>query len=274
MAIDNKSKLESEATFKISRFKEVIKRTKPHKHIGYYELIFIIDGEGFHTVDTVTYRVVAPEFYMLSAGQLHYWQFTSIPKGFVILLKEDEFDKINESNTIRLLSELKLVTQLSLSNSDSFVTILKDMYHIFKNGDNYSTDIIHSYLSALFAKLLSLSKTANQKMSITPSKIFENFIDLVSTDVRKRHKVNEYASLLNTTPQNLNALCRKYRGKSASEIIVLQLILESKRYILHTDNTIFEIAEILGFEDVSNFIKYFKRYEKITPKQFRLKYFQ
>ncbi len=274
MTIDNKSKLESEATFKISRFKEVIKRTKPHKHSGYYELIFIMDGEGFHTIDTVTHRVSAPEFYMLSAGQLHYWQFTAIPKGFVILLKEEEFNKIEESKALHLLSELKSITQLTLSGKDSFIAILEDMYSVFKDGDDYSTDIIHSYLTALFAKLLSLSKVESQKPSVTPSKIYEDFIALVSTDVRKWHKVNEYASVLNTTPQNLNALCRKYSGKSASEIVVAQLMLEAKRYILHTDDTIFEIAETLGFEDVSNFVKYFKRYEKETPKQFRLKYFQ
>ncbi len=274
MAIDNKSKLESDMTFKISRFKEVIKRTKPHKHSGYYELIFIMEGEGFHTIDTVTHTISAPEFYMLSAGQLHCWQFTAIPKGFVILLKEEEFDKISESNSLHLLAELKSITQLSLNNKDSFIAILEDMYLAYKECNDYSTIIIHGLLTALFAKLLSLSKIANQKPRVATSKIYEDFITLVSNDVRKSHKVNEYASALNTTPQNLNALCRKYSGKSASEIVVTQLILEAKRYILHSDNTIFEIAETLGFEDVSNFVKYFKRYEKITPKQFRLKYFQ
>ncbi len=88
MIIDKKQKLDDEATLKVSRFKELIKRTKPHKHSGYYELIFINDGEGFHTIDTTSYKVNAPEFYMLSAGQLHYWQFTSIPRGFVILKKK------------------------------------------------------------------------------------------------------------------------------------------------------------------------------------------
>lgn len=88
------------------------------------------------------------------------------------------------------------------------------------------------------------------------------------------HKVNEFANLLNITPQNLNAVCRKQTGKSASEIITGQLLLEAKRYILHTDNTINEIAEILSFSDTSNFVKFFKKNERVTPIQFREKYFQ
>jgi len=46
--IDTKNKLDEGLTFKISRFKEQIKKTNPHKHEEYYELIFLSAGEGFH----------------------------------------------------------------------------------------------------------------------------------------------------------------------------------------------------------------------------------
>jgi AraC family transcriptional regulator, transcriptional activator of pobA len=80
--IDTKNKLDGGLTFKISRFKEQIKKTKPHKHDEYYELIFLQEGEGFHTIEAEKYMVAAPDFYFLKPGQLHYWQFTSIPKGY------------------------------------------------------------------------------------------------------------------------------------------------------------------------------------------------
>lgn len=43
-----KNKLEENKLFKISRFKEVVKRTKPHKHEAYFELIYLSQGAGFH----------------------------------------------------------------------------------------------------------------------------------------------------------------------------------------------------------------------------------
>lgn len=36
-----RNKLENELPFKISRFKEAIKRTNPHKHDAYFELIYL-----------------------------------------------------------------------------------------------------------------------------------------------------------------------------------------------------------------------------------------
>jgi AraC-like DNA-binding protein len=51
-------------------------------------------------------------------------------------------------------------------------------------------------------------------------------------------------------------------------------LIEAKRYLLHTDNTINEIAEILLFSDASNFVKYFKKNTGFTPAQFRKHYFQ
>jgi len=87
--LQTNNKLDDGLSFKISRFKEQIKKTKPHKHDDYYELIFLSEGEGFHWIETNKYMVSAPEFYFLEPGQLHYWQLTSIPKGFVILFKPD-----------------------------------------------------------------------------------------------------------------------------------------------------------------------------------------
>ncbi|TVP54548.1 MAG: cupin domain-containing protein, partial [Mongoliibacter sp.] len=69
--ISTKKKLQSEEYFKISRFKPLIKKTKPHKHEGYYELIFIAEGEGIHHVETESYQVQTPDFYFIKPGQLH-----------------------------------------------------------------------------------------------------------------------------------------------------------------------------------------------------------
>jgi AraC family transcriptional activator of pobA len=84
----------------------------------------------------------------------------------------------------------------------------------------------------------------------------------------------DFAKILNTTPQNLNAACRRQIGKNAKEPILHQLLLESKRYLLHTENTLNEISTILQFNDTSYFVKFFKRKEGLSPLQFRKKYFQ
>ena len=49
--IETKNKVEDGLVFKISHFKRKIKKTKPHKHDDYHELIFLQEGEGFHQIE-------------------------------------------------------------------------------------------------------------------------------------------------------------------------------------------------------------------------------
>lgn len=271
--INIKNKLDEGLTFKISRFKEVIKKTKPHKHDEYYELIYLSDGEGFHSIESDKFVVSPPEIYFLKPSQLHYWQFTSIPKGFVILFKESEFDPLKENIIIELYTKLFNIERLKLPSGKSPETFLNEILTEFKETTRYSKEIIHGLLKALFGRLLQYT-IKNLEAQGLPLTIYDRFQKILTKDCPQFHKVNEFARLLNITPQNLNSICRKQTGKSASEIITGQIILEAKRYILHTDNTMNEIADILSFTDTSNFVKFFKRNEGITPFRFREKHFQ
>lgn len=271
--LDVKNKLDEGLTFKISRLKEQIKKTRPHKHDEYYELIFLSEGQGFHTIESQKYIVSTPEFYFLKPGQLHFWQFTSIPKGFVIILKSNEFNPVNENQLIDLFRKITEITRLEIQADKYPLNILEYLFNEYQLHTQYSVEIIHGLLKALFGKLLQIN--VEKPKNTTPIQpVFEKFMNLVINECPRLHKVNEFADLLFTTPQNINAICRKQTGKSAGEIITDQLLLEAKRYILHTDYTINEIAEILSFSDTSNFVKFFKRLENITPIHFRNNYFQ
>jgi len=273
MQIGTKNKLGEGLSFKISRFKEEIKRTNPHKHDGYYELIFLSEGEGFHSIEAEKYLVSPPEFYCLKPGQLHFWEFTSVPKGFVILFRDAEFDQLQESGLIELYKRLGDTTRLAIPVESYPEPVLSEMLLAFNQNTPYSRLIIHGLLSALLGKLLYLSDCNPLTRNPAPS-LYARFRQLLTRECPQLHKVNQFAELLNTTPQSLNAICRKQANKSASEMIASQLLLEAKRYVLHTDNTVNEIADILLFSDPSNFIKFFKKATGVTPVQFRGQYFQ
>ncbi len=271
--IEIKNKLDEGLTFKISRFKEQIKRTKPHKHEEYYELIFLSEGEGFHSIESEKYKVDVPDFYFLKPRQLHFWQFTSVPKGYVILINGGEFNPIRETDLLELLQKFHDIERLRLKSDEYPEYLLSEIQKEFESNSKYSKEIIHGLLKALLGKLLQLTDDKSNK-NILPQSIFDKFQTLLIHECCSLHKVHDYAELLHITPHALTSICKKQTNKSASEIITSQVILEAKRYILHTDNTINEIAETMSFSDPSNFIKFFKKFEGITPIQFRDKYFQ
>jgi AraC-like DNA-binding protein/quercetin dioxygenase-like cupin family protein len=270
--IEVKNKLEKDSYFKISRFKEKIKRTSPHRHENYYELIYLSEGAGFHWIDAQKFQINLPAVYFLRPEQLHHWEMTEIPKGFVILFKEEFFNYANEVDMLALIRRLGSMNYLKLNDDHSLNFLFGEIEKEYLLAGKNSALIIHGYMKALLGKIIP-NDNADSRIPRQQSKYF-SFLQLLQTSGLRFRKVKEYAGKLHTTPQNLNAVCRQACNKSASEIIHEQLILEAKRLILHTDKTVNEIADELNFTDDSNFVKFFKSACKVTPHQFKARYFQ
>jgi AraC family transcriptional regulator, transcriptional activator of pobA len=268
-------KLDGEQLFKISRFKEVIKRTRPHKHDSYFEVIYLSEGAGFHWIDTQKFQITPPVVYFLS-GQLHYWEMTSVPKGYVLLFREEFFNHLKQSGLLNLIHSMENTVNINLSPDERLDFIFDDMEREYKNPSANSVELIQGYLQVVLVKLLRHKAQQDSTLRISPTdQVFKKFLNLVqNANPVANLKVNHVAEMLNVSPQNLNAITRKAAGKAASELIGEQVTLEAKRYLLHTDKTVSEIAFALNFSDPSHFVKYFKKSTGETPQTFRSKHLQ
>lgn len=265
-----KNKLEGDKLFKISRFKEVIKRTKPHKHEAYFEIIYLAEGAGFHWIDTQKFQITPPVVFFLS-GQLHYWEMTAIPKGFVLLFKDEFFNSLKQSNLLNLTHSLKDSVNIPFTDGQKLDFIFEEMEREYKSPSTNSLELIQGYLQVLFVKLLRHREARRLPLKANGTgHVFGRFMDLVqNANPICNLKVAEAARGLNLTPQNLNAITRKESGKAASELISEQVTLEAKRYLLHTDLTVSEIAFALKFADPSHFVRHFRKMTGVTPHAFR-----
>jgi len=120
----------------------------------------------------------------------------------------------------------------------------------------------------LFAKIVEAAWRVEEQ-NWKRKGLYSAFMELVRQGRPLQNKVRHYAALLNTTPQNLNAVCRKAARQSAAEVLAHYIIDEAKRLLAYTDNTITEISFSLSFKDPSHFVKYFKRHTGSTPKGYR-----
>jgi AraC-like DNA-binding protein len=145
----------------------------------------------------------------------------------------------------------------------------------YKEPSANSTEIIIGYLQVVLAKLLRNKEHIESRVLPGQDSVYRKFLQLIqNTHPISNLKVNEVASALNVSPQNLNVILKKVSGKSASELITEQVLLESKRYLIHTDKTVSEIAFALSFTDPSHFVKHFKKSTGETPQAFRTRHIQ
>ena len=181
----------------------------------------------------------------------------------MIIIKEVFLQKTLDKFINHQLLKLQHISKIKTTKKDVSLKALFKSLAWEKQQEVVNREAIEGGLKALFSKLVDYAHL--KKVESTDLVLL--FIDILSRTLK--NNLNFYAEHLNTTPQNLNAICRKEYGKSASEIIADHIIKEVKRRLLYTNETISDIAYSLGFKDSSHFTKYFKRYTGETPKQFK-----
>lgn len=261
-----KDKTKSNEGLKIDLFRKNIRKTSPHKHNNYFEIIYLTKGTGTHTIDTKEYTITTPVIFNIRKQQVHFWDIKTEPEGFVLIIKKQFIDNCFDKDIkqfIAKLSSLNYLTPKDNAAVDIFNLLLKE----HQENNSLKKPVIDGLLKALLGKLLESAKPTSSKN--VSRNDFERFRELLNQGEILGNSVAQYASLLNTSPQNLNAICRKENNQSAAEIISEFIISEAKRLLLYTNLTVSEISNSLDFKDNSHFSKYFKRNVGTTPINFR-----
>lgn len=263
-----KNKIQPTHSFKISPFRKNIKKTAPHKHHSYFEIIYLSAGTGHHTIDDLPYKIVPGTLFIVRQDQVHHWDITSEPEGYVILVKRPLVDQSHDPDLKQIFATLSAKTH-AVSTNTSFIEDLFDLLHIEYQKENANRIIIEGLLKALLYKISESRFSETRNLAYSNNTVYQSFVSAIPKQIATNHQVKYYAEMLHTTPQNLNAICQKETQKSASTVISDYLITEAKRFLTYTDNPIVEIAHTLGFKDDSHFIKFFKRHTQTTPNAYR-----
>ncbi|MGJ1193497.1 MULTISPECIES: helix-turn-helix domain-containing protein [Bacteroidota] len=264
-----KDKINTYTTIKIAPFKKEVRVTNPHKHNNYFEIIYLSEGAGFHTIDSQRHKVVPPVVFFVRKEQIHHWELDAEPEGFVVIIKRQFVETSLDKEIKTLLYKLSKTEMLHLKETDTITVLFQLLAKESMVEKVNPNPVIEGLLKALLGKLL-LEGSSAVVPNLSESNLYHSFRELLSQETRLKNSVSYYASKLNTSPQNLNAVCRKAANLSAADILSEFIISEAKRLLIYTDKTISEIGFLLSFNDSSHFVKYFKRFANITPKTFRM----
>jgi AraC-like DNA-binding protein len=262
-----KNKISAQRDLKVTRFRTEIRKTEPHKHHGYFEVIFLSRGKGFHVIDSQKYEVKCPVLFVIRKEQVHYWELNSKPKGFVLIIKKEFLDTSIDGELKGLFGSVSAVSCLYPTNSKPLEQLFELLLEEYENSCKDDGPVISGLLKALLGRIAENSPLPLKRRKTT--NLYERFYDLLAIDKSPRNNVAHYAGLLNTTPQNLNTACRKNASQSSAEVLAVFIIGEARRLLLYTNMTVAEISLSLGFKDNSHFVKYFKRHAQCTPSEFR-----
>ena len=124
--------------------------------------------------------------------------------------------------------------------------------------------------SAFYIKLLrNAQQTLNTKVSAKRIDTFYQFIHMLEDHTIQTRDASHYASQLNITYKSLNEICKAVSQQTAKQLIDGEVILEAKRKLATESIQTQVLSDFLGFDEVTNFVKYFKKHTGQTPLQFQ-----
>lgn len=243
-----------------------------HRH-DFYFLLAVRKGSGVHEIDFVKYPVKTNTVFLMRPGQVHKLQLRAGSTGYVLEFSKD-FHFLSSGAGSELLRRAghRSCCQLDKSGGDAFYATLQIMLEEFRAKKVGFEHVIRAQLEVLlvqYQRLRKIGPDSPVRGSSYQQEKLQAFLDAVEIHFATTRQAAAYADMVHLSPFQLNSITRKLLGKTVSQLIEDQVMLEAKRHLLATPNQVIQIADQLGFEDVSYFIRLFKKVTGHTPEAFR-----
>lgn len=124
---------------------------------------------------------------------------------------------------------------------------------------------------AIASCLELMEQRAEAKKKMTPQ-LLKEAEQYIFNHMHEKIVVSDIAETLGITPGYLSQLFRKYEDCTVIEYIHHEKIYRAKNLLKYSDLPIQEISEYLGFSSSSKFGVIFKKENKMTPHEYRVKY--
>ncbi|MCH4246646.1 MAG: AraC family transcriptional regulator [Acinetobacter populi] len=256
-----------------------------YRRRDYYKITLIIGSGELHYANRWI-KIEQPTLLFSNPNIPYAWQASSTEQaGWFCLFTE----KFAHDNTHALVLQeipffqtngqpLLFLEQQQVTNISS---IFIKMQEEIQSEYLYKYNVLQQYLYLLIHEAMKIHCTPIfEKQYNAASRIYDLFIELLERQFPvdspqydlKFRTAKDFAQCLAIHVNYLNYTVKKITGKTTSQIISTRILQEACVLLKSTRWTISEIAYSLGFDTPAYFTNFFKKYQGISPKNFRLQH--
>lgn len=252
---------------------------KPHR-IEFHELIFVTRGECTHVVDFEPVRCLPGSVLVLQPSQVEQFDVATPWDGWLVLFRPEQLfaarNKVGKLELGQAVAELPV--RLALDDAEArWVQGVMAQMHLDGRLQASKPEVQALLLHQLCAVLLRLVLAHQQQGSDGNARAleldrFRRFRLLLDQSFTRWHTLAHYADAMGCTGRTLTRVTLNVAGVSAKAFVANRISLEARRLLAHTEMPVAVIGYELGFDDSSNFTKFFRREAGCTPMEFRAGY--
>ncbi len=252
---------------------------KPHKH-DFFLCVFFSRGSGLHEVDFDSYTVKPGSVFFLMPGQTHYWKFQEQPEGYIFFHSQGFYEfQFSNKKLLRFPFYYSYKNPPYLYLTKDEMPVIKSYFEKVNSEYNqtlvFNKDKIVSLVDLIYIDLSRLyinRKTEYSSSTPTYLKTLASLEVVIEQFYKNEKSAKFYAEKLSISPKHLNRIAKTTLNKTTTDLITERVMLEAKRLIVHSDNSLSLIGQNLGYEDYAYFSRVFKLKTNKTPLEFRKEY--
>jgi AraC-like DNA-binding protein len=247
--------------------------------IAFYLLICVTQGKCTHIVDFKPVNCEAGTLLALCPAQANHFDADSDWDGWLLIFRPEfllPLRKDGKVSDMKLAVDLEALPEVLRLTSQEFKTVTAAMTQMHGDASLHApSEDLHALLRhQLYALLLRLQILRGQREALVGRNAssfirFKRFQQLVEKNFAKCHQVSEYARIMGCSEKSLTRAALEAAGMPAKMFIAARINLEAKRLLAHTAMPIGLISDYVGFDEETNFTKFFKREVGCSPGEFR-----
>ena len=247
------------------------KALKAHR-LNFYQILIITKGRGIHEVDFQQIACSENTVIPVAMGQVQRFTFNPNLDGYAIVFTPDFLIKedLDYSYLYDFTIFLHTINPISSIANQAVYTLINEM--ISEQQKELAFNTIEYQRNLLKNFLIQIERNKRERTDIVCNdslELFLKFRKLLEENVNYKVRVVDLCEQLNISKKQLNGSIKLYPHTTAKKYIDDRILLEIKRLLVYSTLSIKEIAYEIGFEDPTNFTKYFKARMKILPTEYR-----
>ena len=251
-------------------------RTEPHAHPKYGQLIFVRNGRGVMNLEGSSVPFEGPCALLLPTECVHGLDYEIDVDRWVVTIEVTYLSQLNAKlhEFIQLWAQPRVIPMnYAVGAASEFFGIIARLETEIASkaaGHVIGTEALLTSLLLMLVRGTQLDQVDNDGSTRSEVRLAERFRELVDAHYQESLPLQEYASRMAVSLVQLRAACASATGQSPTKIIHARLVTEAKRHLIFGDQTMEQIAFLLGFSDAAYFTRFFRKEAGQAPSQFRI----
>lgn len=245
-----------------------------HCH-NYFQMVGILSGSGTFYIEDQPYPIEKEQIYLLCPQQMH-----AIHCGEKNAAPLHMLDvKFNVADPALFVDLVRVGNLFRLQHFDWFLRYFDKIITESTNQEQYYYSMINGYLTEILVRIVRERLNASTQAPETePPRVrtvkgvdVAALMQHINFNYSRIICLEDLSTLAGVNRTTLISVFKELYGTTPIQYINHIRLMKARELLANTDTSVTEIAELVGFQNLGYFSRYFKAREHCSPTEFRMR---